>query len=121
MHELSIAVALVEEVRRAQQAERAPGVVAIKLRMGRLSGVDRAALEGVFPLVAEGTGLEHARLDIEEVPAEATCDACGAVSTPERLFMHCGKCGSTRVRITGGRDFSLVAVELQLESDDRPR
>lgn len=116
MHELSLALALVEQVQRVQAEHGASAVIAIKLGLGALAGVDREAFAFAFPLAAEGTGAEHARLEIEDVAAEVTCDACGRRSTPGLMRLHCTACGSTRVRITAGRDFVVKSVELQTEA-----
>jgi len=113
MHELSLATALVEQAVRIKNEQKASGIVSITLSLGRLSGVNREAFTSVFPLVAEGTEAEHATLVIEEVEAAVTCDACGKTTKPERMFMHCSACGSTRVRITAGRDFMVKSIELK--------
>ena len=116
MHELSLAMALVEQVLRVKEEQHASAIVSIKLSMGALAGVNREAFAFAFPLAAEGTGAEHAKLEIEEVAAEVTCDACGQRSTPGLMHMRCTACGSTQVRITAGRDFLVKSVELQTKS-----
>ena len=113
MHELSLATALVEQVQRVCDAEQASGVASIRLRLGTLSGVDRESFEFTFPLVAEGTCAADAQLVFDVVPAELTCEACGQRSTPGKMFLTCGVCGSNRVKITAGREFEIVSVEVQ--------
>ena len=118
MHELSLATALVEQVQRVCEAEQASAVVSIRLRMGALSGVNRESFAFSFPLVAEGTCAAEAKLVFEEVPAELTCDACGKRSARGKMFLTCGACGSNRVRITAGREFQIVSVELKEKAED---
>ena len=113
MHELSLATALVEQVQRVCEAEKASAVASIRLRLGALSGVDRESFEFVFPLAAEGTCAAEAKLVFDQVPAEITCDACGRHAVPGRMFLTCHACGSNRVRITAGREFEIVSVELK--------
>ena len=113
MHELSLASALVEQVQRVCDAEQAASVVSIRLRLGALSGVDRESFEFAFPLAAEGTCAADAKLVFEAVPAEITCDGCGQRTVPGKMFLTCGACGSNRVRVTAGRDFQIVSVELK--------
>ena len=115
MHELSLATALVEQVLRIKEEHHAAAVVSIKLSLGALAGVNREALAFAFPLAAEGTGAAHARLEIEEVAVEVTCDACGQRSAPDLMHLHCAACGSPRVQITAGRDFVVQSVELQTD------
>ncbi len=112
MHELSLATALVDQVQTLCTREHATRVVSIRLRHGALSGVNRESFAFSFPLVAEGTCAEHAQLIFDTVPAELTCDACGQRSQPGVRFLTCAHCGATTVRITGGREFTLVNVEV---------
>ena len=112
MHELSLATALIDQVQRVCETEQASAVVSIRLRIGALSGVNRESFAFAFPLVAEGTCAADAKLVFEEVPAEIVCDECGKQSTPGKMFLTCGLCGSNRVRIIAGRDFQIVSVEL---------
>lgn len=68
MHELGMATALVEQVEEVARREGAARIVRIELVVGDLSGVDREALEFVFPFAAERTVAEGATLAIEVVP-----------------------------------------------------
>jgi hydrogenase nickel incorporation protein HypA/HybF len=113
MHELSLATALVEQVQRVCEAEQASAVASIRLRLGALSGVNRESFEFVFPIAAEGTCVEGAKLVFDAAPAEITCDACGVRAVPGKMFLTCNACGSNRVRITAGREFEIVSVELK--------
>jgi hydrogenase nickel incorporation protein HypA/HybF len=112
MHELSLATALVEQLERICHTEQAPGVAGVRLRLGALAGVDPEALEFCFPLAAEGSCAAGAKLAFDWAPAELACDACGARGAPGPLFLACPACGSTRTRVTAGREFDIVSVEL---------
>ncbi|MEI8243120.1 MAG: hydrogenase maturation nickel metallochaperone HypA [bacterium] len=119
MHELSLATALVEQVQRICEAEQASAVASIRLRLGALSGVDRESFAFAFPIAADGTSVEGAGLVFDRVPAEITCDACGVRAEPGCMFLTCGACGSNRVRITAGREFQIVSVELMEKAEKR--
>ncbi len=107
-----MAAALVEQVTRVCAREHASRVITIRLQHGALSGVNRESFCLTFPLVAEGTCAENAQLIFDEVTAELTCDACGQRSQPGLRFLTCALCGATTVRITGGREFTLLAIEV---------
>jgi len=66
MHELSIAVSLVELA--AEQVRLEPGerVTHLHLRLGRQSGVAKDALMFSFDVAAEGSPIEGAALAIDE-------------------------------------------------------
>jgi len=121
MHELSLATSLVEQLQRVCAEQKATAVASVRLRLGALAGVDRESFAFVFPIAAEETCAEKAELVFDEVPAEVTCDACGRRWRPERMVMHCESCQSPRVRVTGGREFDLVSVELCTGEDSEVR
>jgi len=70
MHELSIALNIVEGV--AEEAERHGGgaVSVVYLRLGRVSGVVADALLFSYGIACEGTTLEGSELRIEEVEGD---------------------------------------------------
>jgi len=67
MHELSIALSIVDGVSE-EAATRGGGLVrAVHLRLGRLSGVVREALLFAYDQACEGTSLQGSELRIEDV------------------------------------------------------
>jgi hydrogenase nickel incorporation protein HypA/HybF len=114
MHELSLAQGLVEQVARAAETERATRVVRIAVVIGRYSGVERDAFEFAFPFAAENTVAEGAELVVEERPVTVLCRSCHTSSHPEATYLACGNCGSTEVELTGGREFLILSVELEV-------
>ena len=113
MHELSIAQSIIEQVEDVARKEKAVRAVFVSLVVGALSGVERESLEFVFPMAAEGTIAEGATLVIEDMPARLKCHACRAESDARMPLLTCGKCGSSDVDITGGRDLVVKSVELE--------
>lgn len=111
MHELSIAVAVVEQVEEAVR-EQGRAVVSLTLRIGELAGVVPEALEFSFELAAEGTALAGARLLIETVDARGRCEGCGreaATGMPPVLW--CAGCGAP-LTLLCGRELEIVRVTL---------
>ncbi len=66
MHELSIAMSLVDLACEEKQRRDLPEVHAVRLRLGARSGVVKEALTFSFDLAAAGTCIEGATLKIEE-------------------------------------------------------
>jgi hydrogenase nickel incorporation protein HypA/HybF len=113
MHELSIAISLVEVAE--EQAERLGGVrvEALKLRLGALSGVVRDALLFSFDLAAAGTAIEGARLEIEEIPVVVYCEICKSEQTlPSLQLFRCPVCGTPTPDVVQGRELELTALEV---------
>ena len=65
------------------------------LEVGKLSGVMADAIAFCFDVVARGTILEGASLEILEIDGLARCETCGLEFEAETLFAPCA-CGSTR-------------------------
>ena len=114
MHELSIA----EYVVRIACDHAGPRDVAVVgLRVGHLRQVVPSALRFAFELVAQGTPVEGARLEIEDVPATGRCRGCGAATMPTAFPLSCAACGSFDVELTGGEELLVDSLEIE---DDRP-
>lgn len=110
MHELSVCMALLEQVERVARERRAGAVSQIVVRLGPLSGVEAELLRNAYPLAAAGTIAEHAELVIDEMDVVVHCSSCGAESaaTPNRLL--CRECGDFRTRIVSGDEMLLQRI-----------
>ena len=114
MHELALltgVVARVEDVALAKQADR---VEAVYLRVGSLSGALPEALEGAWPLATAQSRLPEARLVIEMVTAAVWCPTCEANQAIDEFFaLTCPVCATPTGQLVAGREFELVAVDLE--------
>jgi hydrogenase nickel incorporation protein HypA/HybF len=114
MHELSIALSILELA--AEEVERRGGgrVVAIHLRLGPLSGVVKEALRSAYDLAREGSPLNEAELVIEEVPLVAYCPVCTAERTVQSIQqLCCPACGSPTPEVVRGRELEVTALEIE--------
>lgn len=113
MHELSIALSIIDVA--SEEAERQGGgrVVALHLKLGPLSGVIPNALKSAWELACEGSPLAGCRLVIEEIPITIDCPSCGTVR-PVRSVQEicCLHCGTAAVRVVTGREMEVVTLEL---------
>jgi hydrogenase nickel incorporation protein HypA/HybF len=114
MHELSIAISLVEAAEEEMQKLGSVQVLAIHLELGRLSGVVRDALEFSYQIACEDTPLAGSRLVIEEIPVLIDCPICKVpreiVSLQEFCCAVCGAAGGTVLR---GRELRVAALEIR--------
>ncbi len=123
MHELSIAVSLIETAsdELGKAGGRAPRVLALHLRLGLLSGVVKEALLFSFDLAAEGTPIAGARLDIEEVPVVVFCAGCAAPRTLATIQdFRCPVCGQPTPEVLSGRELELKSMEVSVDDDPHP-
>ena len=113
VHELSIAMSLVELA--SEEAGRLGDVrvEAVHLRVGPLAGVVEEALRFSFDLAAEGTVVHGARLDIERVPLTIRCARCDAErELPSAQSLRCPVCAEPAHEIVSGRELELRALEV---------
>jgi hydrogenase nickel incorporation protein HypA/HybF len=116
MHELSIALSIIEGVEQEIAGRQGARVVAVHLKLGPLSGVVKEALLFSYELACEGTVLEGSRLKIEEMPLLLFCERCGQerpAASIQRLC--CEVCGSPSGDIRRGSELEVVALELMDE------
>jgi hydrogenase nickel incorporation protein HypA/HybF len=114
MHETAVVTGLLNILTR-QAAEH--GIVAItevRLKVGRLRGLDTRQLRAAFETFAEGGPAEGARLAVDEVGITARCRACGTEFAVEGWRFVCPTCEGTDAETLTGR-------ELHVESFDGTR
>jgi hydrogenase nickel incorporation protein HypA/HybF len=113
MHELSIATHVVEIAARHAADHGGGRIVAVTLRIGRLSCVHEDALRYSFELVREGTPLAGAELRIVAVPVSVWCPTCRAErALPGIQRFACPDCGTPTADIRAGRELDLESIEL---------
>ncbi|MGW1780751.1 hydrogenase maturation nickel metallochaperone HypA/HybF [Streptomyces sp. NPDC002143] len=112
MHEMSVALAVIDQVEAAAaEAEDVTAVRSVRLQVGELAGVVPDSLAFCFELACAGTLLEGAELVTEAVPGRACCTSCAhawAVGMPPRLT--CPACGGTQTDLLAGRELQIVGV-----------
>ena len=114
MHEAAIAGYLIQAVeRRIDEGEIVGKVRSICLRVGQMTAVVPDNLRFLFGVLAEGSAVEGAQLEIEEVQTRGRCLTCGAEFDIQDICFLCNKCGSSDVNIVSGRELMIVAVEVE--------
>src|SRR5262245_31860991 len=120
MHELSIAVSIVEMASQ-EVAKRGGGrVCALHLRLGALSGVVKEALLFSHDIACLGTPLAGSKLIIEEVPVVIYCQTCQAEHNLESIQRFaCPACGEPTAEVRQGKDLEVVALEIEDAVEER--
>ena len=114
MHELSIALSILEIVEEEVERRQGGRIAAVHLKLGPLSGVVARALVSAFELAREGTSLAGAELVVEEVPLTAFCRACEGVRTlASAQVLCCPDCGAPTSEVVSGRELEVTALEIE--------
>jgi hydrogenase nickel incorporation protein HypA/HybF len=110
LHELAIAESVVQIADRHANGRR---VTKVYLKVGHLRQVVPSALAFSFELVAQGTPVEGAELEMEEVPVMGKCRECGAESRLEQFPLQCGVCRGFDLQILEGEELYVESLELE--------
>src|SRR5689334_4100828 len=112
MHELSIALNIVDRALEESRARGNARVEAVFLRIGLLSGVDVDALRFAFGIACEEPQVSGCRLEISQVPVSMDCPNCGAERrTVSVQQLCCSECGTPALELVHGRELELHAME----------
>ncbi len=112
MHELSIAMSIIDMASDEAERRGVDRIDAVYLRLGALSGIVPRALMASYEMAIELTPLAGSRLVIEDSPVLIRCEHCGG-ERPARSArdLACAECGVRSCHIVQGREIEVVALE----------
>jgi hydrogenase nickel incorporation protein HypA/HybF len=113
MHEMSIAMNIVEIAEERARVERAKRVVEMELEVGELAGVVYDALDFALASAVKNTMLEYARILVGKVPGLAQCQQCQHEYPTGDYFSACPVCGSFMTEITRGRELRVKSITVE--------
>ena len=114
MHELSIAMSIVDMAEEESGRLGGGRISAVHLKLGALSGVVKVALLSSFELACENTALAGSTLVIEDVPIVVYCPRCQARRPVESVqCFSCAHCGEPVADVLEGRELMVTALEIQ--------
>ncbi len=93
MHEMSIAMNIVEIAVQSAKQHGAQKINSITVEIGALSGVVPEALEFCFEAATKDTPAEGSKLEIIYLKAEAHCPHCGIHFETDQFLNICPNCG----------------------------
>lgn len=113
MHELSLAMSIVDMAQEEAQARNAK-ITAVHLKLGLLSGVVKEALLSCYGMASAGTPLEGSDLLIEEIPVEIFCERCRAPRVlSSTQWFSCPDCGTPSASVVHGKELEVSALEIE--------
>jgi hydrogenase nickel incorporation protein HypA/HybF len=112
MHEFSIVAHLVEAVETQAQKLQASQVLAINLVVGERSGLVEESVTFYFDMLAAGTVVEGAKLNIRRTPMRFACQPCETDYSPPPGDFHCPKCGTIGRVVDDATDMLIESIEI---------
>jgi hydrogenase nickel incorporation protein HypA/HybF len=114
MHELSIALSIIEGAQSEAELQGGGRVAGVYVRLGPLSGVVRESLVFAYEVACEGTPLQGSKLIFQESAVQIFCPDCGEARPPvSARQLHCSVCGAPAREVVSGAELELVALELE--------
>jgi hydrogenase nickel incorporation protein HypA/HybF len=113
MHELSIAIGIVEIAEKTLQQNSLGKVVAVHIAIGELTCVDESALRFALEPASKGTAMEGAEIIIHRQTALATCVSCGEDFEPVGFVAQCPSCQGFETKIIKGRELYVKSIEAE--------
>ncbi len=112
MHELSVAIGIVNIAEKETKKANKTKVELIELEIGSLSGVELDSLEYVWNVAVKGTVLENAKKKIDYIEALAKCLECESVFEVKNVYDNCPKCKSYFKNIIKGKELRVISLEV---------
>ena len=110
MHELSIAINIVEIASKHADAASARAVSQVELDIGTMSGIEYESLEFALTLAVKDTLLEGAEFKINRIEALYQCPSCNKLYTPEGFFSVCPECHEENIDIIKGKELQIKSL-----------
>lgn len=112
MHEMSLALNIVEIITNKALEEEAKKITEIDLEIGELAGIEQSALEFCMEAACRDTLAEGAKVIYSPVEALARCGACQHEFKPEFLFTRCPSCNGFQVDVIQGKEFKIRSINI---------
>ena len=113
MHELSIAMSIIEMAEEEAELRGGVQVLAVRLKLGDLAGIVKEALLSSYEMASEESLLKGSQLLIESVPVSVYCQNCRSEQTLKSIQNFCcPQCGTATAEIIHGKELEVVALEI---------
>lgn len=113
MHEMALAQSVLSIVEDAAVKQGFSRVTALRLEIGRLSGVEPDALRFCLDVVIRDSLANGARLELIESPGRAWCMQCSRSVAVSARYDACPECGSYQLQVTGGTEMRVKELEVE--------
>jgi hydrogenase nickel incorporation protein HypA/HybF len=113
VHEVTVALSLLEGVQATAAEQGIERVNVVTVRIGALSGIVRDALLFSWDVATAETIAEGSTLVVEEIPLVVFCAYCEDERAPvPGTGLVCPQCGTASPAIVRGREMQLVSMEV---------
>ena len=111
MHEMSIAVGLIDLAEEQARTANAGRINSLEVEIGALAGVEVHSLSFCYETARRDTACEQAQLIITELPGRGYCPACKTETDVDFFVALCPGCGGG-LEIRQGRELRLRSLNV---------
>ena len=113
MHELSIAMEIMDIVEKEALKHGAGRVNSVHLQIGDLSGVEIDSLTFCFETIRGEKDLTRdAELDIQRIPVRIRCRPCDSEFTGDGFMVRCPSCDGLNTELLQGDELAVAEIEV---------
>ncbi len=111
MHEFGVTKSLVDLCNQEAKRNRIEKVHKIHLRVGRFTGFSPDSIQFYFEHLKVNTRCSAATIVFEEISIIILCNDCQKRSEIDEPVLLCPNCGSDKIDLVSGREFSVTSIE----------
>lgn len=111
MHEMSIAIGIVNIAKEEAKKANVDRFSKIDLEIGTLAGIEFDSLDFVWEVAVKDSVLEHAKKRVHKIQAKAKCSDCNFEFPIKFIHDSCPKCGSFLKNILQGKELRVKSLE----------
>lgn len=124
MHELALAMEIVEAVKNSLRGHKVRMVKEVEIEMGELHNVTPEQMEYVFEMASKDTIAEGAKLKVKIKKGKVRCLSCGYSGRVDVDMkhehdhfadLHCPECRGASLEILEGQDIEIKNIRAEVE------
>jgi len=112
MHEMSIAINIVDIAVDTARKSSAKKINEIVVDIGRLAGIIPDSLLFCYDSACKDTIAEGSQLKLNIIQAKAVCDSCGHEFDADSPVPLCPKCENLVLQVSGGRELKIKSINV---------
>ena len=112
MHELSIAINVIEIAKEYAEKANAKVIHEIEIEVGDMSGVVLESLEFALDCSVKNTILENTKRIITKVVGKARCNNCSNEFEINDLYYPCPKCNQFNSEVIQGKELRVKSINI---------
>lgn len=113
MHELAVTESVLNIAVEHAQKAGAKRVTDIYLNIGKLASIVDDSVQFYWDIISQDTICANAQLHFNRLPANMLCLNCGNEFPLDHDLAPCPACGSARIKVITGEEFSLESIEIE--------